>query len=302
MPPARMHTDEVDIDAALVARLLTGQYPEWTGLALSPVQSAGTDHALYRLGADMLVRLPRIPSAVSKVAKEGEWLPRLAPALPLAVPQPLALGAPCEGFPWPWSVYRWLEGETVWENEPLDAEDTGRRLGRFVAALARIDPAGGPPPGEHNSFRGEPLAGRDGEVRRAVAALAGEVEADVVTAVWEAALNAPLWAGPACWLHGDLLPTNLLVRDGRLSAVIDFGCLGVGDPACDLMAAWASLPAGGRERFRTLTGADDAAWARGRGWALSQALIAIPYYRETNPVLAGIGRRTIAEIVADAGA
>lgn len=301
MPPARMHPDEVDIDGALVARLLAAQHPQWVGQALTPVESAGTDHALYQLGADMVVRLPRIPSAVSKVAKEGEWLPRLAPALPLAVPEVLALGAAGAGFPWPWSVYRWLEGETVWSSQPLDGDDAGERLGRFVAALAGIDTTGGPPPGEHNSFRGEPLAGRDGEVRQAVAALAGEVDADVVTAVWEAALEAAVWAGPGRWLHGDLLPTNLLVRDGRLSAVIDFGCLGIGDPACDLMAAWTVIPAAGRRRFRELTGADDAAWARGRGWALSQALIAIPYYRQTNPVLAGIGRRTIDEIVAEAG-
>jgi aminoglycoside phosphotransferase (APT) family kinase protein len=299
MPPARMHPDEVEIDAALVERLLTAQYPEWARLARSPVESAGTDHALYRLGTDMVVRLPRIPSAVSKVAKEYEWLPRLAPALPLAVPEPLALGAPGAGFPWPWSVYRWLEGETVWASGLLDAERAGERLGRFVAALARIDPAGGPPPGEHNSFRGEPLAGRDRQVRKAIAALAQEVDADAVTAVWQAALEAPVWAGPDRWLHGDLLPTNLLVRDGRLSAVIDFGCLGIGDPGCDLMAAWVALPASGRRRFRGATGADDAAWARGRGWALSQALIAIPYYRHTNPVLARIGRRTIAEIVAE---
>jgi aminoglycoside phosphotransferase (APT) family kinase protein len=262
-----MHPDEVDVDADLVARLLASQHPGWAGLGLCPVESAGTDHALYRLGADMVVRLPRIPSAVVKVAKEGQWLPRLAP---------------------------------VWSSPPDDAEDAGDRLGRFVAALQGIDPAGGPPPGDHNSFRGEPLAGRDGEVREAVAALAGEIDAGSVTAVWEAALEAAAWPGPPRWLHGDLLPSNLLVRDGRLSAVIDFGCLGIGDPACDLMAAWTVLTAGGRPRFRELVGADDHAWARGRGWAVSQALIAVPYYRDTNPVLAGIGRRTIAEIVADA--
>lgn len=295
-----MHPDEVDVDADLVARLLAGQHPEWAGLGLCPVESAGTDNALYRLGADMVVRLPRIPSAVIKVAKEGEWLPWLAPALPLPVPEPLAAGRPGAGFPWPWSVYRWLAGETVWSRPPDDAEDAGDRLGRFVAALQGIDAAAGPPPGDHNSFRGEPLAGRDGEVREAVAALAGEIDAGSVTAVWEAALEAPAWPGPPRWLHGDLLPSNLLVRDGRLSAVIDFGCLGIGDPACDLMAAWTVLTTGGRPRFRELVGADDDAWARGRGWAVSQAVITVPYYRDTNPVLAGIGRRTIAEIVADA--
>jgi aminoglycoside phosphotransferase (APT) family kinase protein len=300
MPPLRMHPDELDANADLVGRLLAAQHPQWAHRALEPVDSAGTDHALYRLGADMVVRLPRIPSAVAKVAKEHEWLPRIAPALPLAVPEPLAAGRPGEGFPWPWSVYRWLEGETVWSRRPDDEEDAGARLGRFVAALQAIDPAGGPPPGDHNSFRGEPLAGRDREVREAIPALAGEIDTGAATDVWEGALEAPVWRHPPRWLHGDLLPSNLLVRDGRLSAVIDFGCLGVGDPACDLMAAWTVLTAAGRRPFRELVATDDAAWARGRGWALSQAVIAIPYYRVTNPVLAGIGRRTVAEVLGDA--
>jgi aminoglycoside phosphotransferase (APT) family kinase protein len=294
-----MHPDEFDVDADVVARLLADQHPRWANLALSPVDSAGTDHALYRLGADMVVRLPRIPSAVAKVAKEHEWLPRLAPALPLAVPEPLAVGVPGAGFPWPWSIYRWREGETLWSAPPEDDEDAGARLGRFVAALQAIDPTGGPPPGDHNSFRGEPLAGRDREVRAAVAALGGEIDSRAATAVWEEALEAPHWPGPLRWLHGDLLPTNLLVRNGRLSAVIDFGCLGVGDPACDLMAAWTVFTPAGRRRFREQAAADDAAWARGRGWAISQALIAIPYYRHTNPVLAGSGRRTVAQIIAE---
>jgi aminoglycoside phosphotransferase (APT) family kinase protein len=294
-----MHPDELDLDAGLVARLLAAQQPQWAGLDLSPVESAGTDHALYRLGGDMVVRLPRIPSAVAKVAKEQEWLPRLAPALPLAVPEPLAEGAPGEGFPWPWSVYRWLEGETAWSARPADEDDLGACMGRFVAALQAIDPAGGPPPGDHNSFRGAPLAGRDGEFRRALAALGSEIDAGAATAAWEGALAAAPWSDRPLWLHGDLLPGNLLVRDGRLDAVIDFGCLAVGDPACDLMAAWTVVTAAGRRQFREQVEADDAAWARGRGWAISQAVIAIPYYRQTNPALAGMGRRTVAEILGE---
>jgi aminoglycoside phosphotransferase (APT) family kinase protein len=294
-----MHADEVPTDAALVRRLLAAQFPRWADLSIAPVPSTGTDHALYRLGDDLVARLPRIHWAIGQAEKEHRWLPRLAPHLPLAIPAPVALGTPGDGYPWSWAIHRWLAGENATLDRLADARQAAMALARFVAALQRIDPAGGPPAGAHNFHRGVPLVERDAPTRAAIAALDGVIDAVAATAAWEAALRAPAWSGSPVWLHGDLSSGNLLAVDGRLSAVIDFGGLGVGDPACDLQAAWNLLTADSRAVFRAALAVDDATWARGRGWALSVALIALPYYRDTNPTLAGIARYAIAEVLAD---
>ena len=296
-----MHADEVAIDSSLVGRLLAAQFPRWVGLPLAPVPSAGTDNALYRLGDGMVVRLPRIPGATGQVEKEHAWLPRLAPLLPLPIPVPLAMGMPAEGYPWRWSVYRWLEGETARIERLADPREAATDLARFVTALRSIDPTGGPAPGDNNSFRGDPLATRDEETRAAIAVLHDVLDPGAVTAAWDASLAAPVWSGTPVWLHGDLLAENLLARHGRLSAVIDLGCLGVGDPACDVMVAWTYLPRSARDVFRAALAIDDPTWARGRGWALSFGLIVLPYYRRTNPVLAAIARNAVQEALADHG-
>jgi aminoglycoside phosphotransferase (APT) family kinase protein len=294
-----MHEGEVATDAALVRRLLAAQHPQWAALPIERVASAGTDNALYRLGDELVVRMPRIDWAVAQVAKEQRWLPWLAPRLPLAIPAPLAQGAPGEGYPWPWSVYRWLDGETATLDRVADPIETARDLAGFVAALHGIDASDGPRFGAHNGFRGVALDKRDSYTRTALAKLHGEIDVDAATAAWDDALRAPTWNGPGVWLHGDLQSGNLLATRGRLSAVIDFGCLGVGDPACDVMAAWLYLPREARATFREALAADDATWARARGWALSVSLVALPYYRDTNPVLAGISRRAIGEVLAN---
>ncbi len=299
MSANKMHADEVEIDITLVSRLLAAQFPQWADLPIAPVHSAGTDNAIYRLGEGMAVRLPRIESATGQVDKEHHWLPRLAPHLPLAIPVPLAKGRPGEGYPWHWSIYRWLEGENATSERIADPDQAARDLAQFIAALQRIDPTGGPPPGADNSFRGVQLSTRDAETRAAIASLDGMLDTDAVTAAWEAALQTPVWHGPPVWLHGDLQPLNLLVERGRLSAVIDFGCLSVGDPACDLQVAWNLLSAQTRTIFRAALPVDDATWARGRGWALSVGLIALPYYQSTNPILANIARRAIHEALTD---
>jgi aminoglycoside phosphotransferase (APT) family kinase protein len=295
----KMHVDEVDVDAALVSRLLAAQFPQWADLSIEPIHSAGTDNAIYRLGSEMAVRLPRIEAATGQVDKEHQWLPRLAPHLPLAIPVPLAKGKPGEGYPWHWSVYRWLEGETATIERIADPGQAARDLAHFIAALQQIDPTGGPLPGPHNFFRGEPLALRDSETRAAIASLDGMLDTDAVTAVWDAALQAPAWHDAPVWIHGDLSPGNLLIQQGLISAIIDFGGLGVGDPACDLQVAWNLLSAASRGVFRAGLQIDAATWARGRGWALSVGLIALPYYQNTNPVLAGISRRAINAVLAD---
>ncbi len=299
MSTGKMHADEADINISLVSRLLAAQFPQWADLPIEPVKSAGTDNAIYRLGDDMAVRLPRIQASAGQVDKEQRWLPRLAPLLPLAIPVPLAKGMPGEGYPWHWSVYQWLEGENATIATIADPGQAARELAQFITALHRIDPTGGPLPGPHNFFRGVPLAMRDAETRAAIVSLRSMLDIDALIAAWEAALQTSAWHDPPVWIHADLAPLNLLVRQGRLSAVIDFGGLGVGDPACDLIVAWNFLSAETRDLFRAVLAVDDATWARGRGWALSVALIALPYYQSTNPVLASVSRRTIDEVLAD---
>lgn len=289
-----MHADEIPTDVPLVRRLLAAQFPEWAALPIEPVSSSGTDNALYRLGADMVVRLPRIHWAVGGVEKDFRWLPMLAPLLPVAIPVPLAKGTPAEGYPWEWGVYPWLEGENPTVDGIADADSLARDAARFVDALQRIDPTGGPP-----ASRGAPLATRDEPTREAIEALPGVIDVDGAIAAWEAALGAPVWHGPPVWVHSDLLPGNLLVEQGRLSAVIDFGGLGLGDPACDLMVAWTLFSGESRDVFRSALSVDDATWARGRGHALSWALIFIPYYLNTNPVGVSDARRTIDEVLAE---
>jgi len=300
MPTRRMHADEVDIDAALVGRLVAAQFPQWADLPIEPVSDWGTDNALYRIGDDMVVRAPRVRRATVALEKELEWLPRLAPLLPLAIPVPLAVGEPAEGYPFAWSIYTLLGGEMATVERIADPAQAATDLAQFIAGLQRVDPTNGPQPGEHNVFRGVPLAMRDKSTRAAIASLGGRIDAGTVTAAWEAALGAPEWRRPSVWIHGDLDARNLLVEDGRLSAVIDFGCLGVGDPACDAMVAWKLVSAETRDLFRVELPVDDATWARARGWALSQAVIALAYYaEETNPVLVHEARRWMAEVLAD---
>ena len=297
VPKRKMNPDEIDIGIPVVARLIAEQFPQWARLPITEVPSAGTDNAIYRLGEEMAVRLPRRPGTVAALAREQQWLPRLAPLLPLAVPVPLAHGAPGEGFPFPWSVYRWLDGENVADEPDVDLPDAAVRLGRFVAALQRIDTAGGPPP----SFRAEPVSTLDDRVRAEIGGLAadGMVDPDLATAAWETAMATPAWEGPPRWVHADLSPLNLLARDGRLTAVIDFGGLGVGDPAIDMLPAWAWLTPQTRDLFRAEVKPDDATWSRGRGWGLALGLGAVNYYLVTNPVLAANNGRAVAQVIAD---
>jgi aminoglycoside phosphotransferase (APT) family kinase protein len=295
----RMHADELDVGVGLVRRLLAEQFPEWEGLPLEPVLPLGTDNANFRLGDELLVRLPRRPGTSVTLEKERRWLPRLAPHLPLPVPVPLAEGGAADGYPFAWSVYRWLPGETATVAPIADPLQLAHDLAELIAALWRIDPSDGPAPGEHNFFRGEPLAARDEAMRVGVAALAGEVDVNAVTAAWDDALAAPEWQRAPVWIHGDLDARNLLVQDGRLSAVIDWGSAGVGDPACDVMVAWKLLPPDARGVFRAALDIDDPTWRRGRGWALSQAIGALAYYtEETNAVLVLEARRWLSALFA----
>ena len=262
------------IDAALARRLIEKQFPRWAGLPIHAVEPGGWDNRSFRLGSDMVVRLPSSGAYAAQVEKEQRWLPCLAPHLPLAIPAPLACGGPGEGYPWRWSVYSWIDGDTLDRRTLSDPLALVRALAAFLRALHRIDPADGPTPGPHNCHRGAPLEYYDEEARAAIAALGDTTDAPAALAVWEAALGSR-GRHARVWLHGDLSAANLLLRHGALSAVIDFGCCGVGDPACDLMLAWSFFDASERAAFRAELPLDPETWARGRGWALWKAAITL---------------------------
>jgi aminoglycoside phosphotransferase (APT) family kinase protein len=296
MNAVRMHADEVATDVALVRRLLAGQFPHWAGLRIKPVASYGTDHGIYRLGDRLAARLPRVAGATRQAAKEAKWLPRLAPHVPLALPVPVAMGRPGAGYPFDWSVYEWLPGENA-NGTIEDLAQAAVDLAAFVTALRQVDTAGAHPRRPHS--RGGPLAESDEQVRRSVAQLGDRIDGAAALRSWQESLDAPAWAGPEAWVHGDLLPGNLLVVGGRLSAVIDFGGLNVGDPACDLQPAWNVFAGDSRTRFRAELQADDASWLRGRGWALAQAVSALPYYWDTNPGMIRQASNALAQVLAD---
>ncbi|MFI5611502.1 aminoglycoside phosphotransferase family protein [Amycolatopsis sp. NPDC051903] len=299
MSTGQMHLGQHPIDDDLVRRLIAEQFPQWAGLTVRRFPSGGTVNAMYRLGEGLVVRLPLLKGGAADVAVEQEWLPRLASRLPVAIPEVLGAGEPTEDYPWPWSVYRWLGGETPEPGAVGEPILLAKDLAAFVASMRSSTLPGAP-----NAYRGGPLASLDASTRAAAEELRGipqeGVDCDAAIAVWEEALHAPAWAGPPVWLHADLMPGNLLVHDGRLTSVIDFGCTGVGDPACDLFPAWNLLPPAARATFRDALGLDDATWTRGRGRALSQALIALPYYRTTNPAMAHTARHAIRAALADA--
>jgi aminoglycoside phosphotransferase (APT) family kinase protein len=293
-----MSNTKVIIDSALVSRLVAAQFPRWADLPIEPVQFDGWDNRTFHLGEEMSVRLPSAQGYAAQVKKEHRWLPRLAALLPLPIPVPLAMGVPGEGYPWHWSVYRWLDGETATMERIADPRQFAAALAEFLTALQSIDPTGGPPPGPHCFYRGGPLSVYDAETRQALATLGGRIDTDAASDVWEAALNAT-WHSPPVWVHGDVAAGNLLVKGGRLNAVIDFGCSAVGDPACDLTIAWTLLSGESREAFRAGVTADGAAWARGRGWALWKGLITLAEYMNTDPLKASEPRRVIGEVLAD---
>ncbi|MFI6297336.1 aminoglycoside phosphotransferase family protein [Nonomuraea sp. NPDC050790] len=277
------------IDAALARRLVDSQFPQWSGLALDLVDPGGSDHMIYRLGAELAVRLPRHSGAIEQAAKELEWLPRLAPHLPLAVPVPVAVGRPDFGYPWPWAVSRWLEGEVATVAALADSAEAARELAAFLQALQGFAAA---PGGE---LAGEPLAVRDRDTRAAIARTDGVFDGAAMTELWERALAAPEWGRDPVWFHGDFHTGNLLTVDGRLSAVIDFGGLGAGDPACDLTIAYTLMSATGRAAFRAALDLDEATWLRGRGWALATGLNAYTAYAAVNPRVAEQTTRQITQ-------
>ena len=276
-----INAEKVRIDVTLVQQLIAMQFPEWAHLRINSVIFDGWDNRTFHLGNNMLVRLPSGEEYAGKVAKEQHWLPKLAPKLPLPIPTPLAMGAPAAGYPWPWSIYRWIEGNTAAVAPVNDMTQFAVDLAAFLVALQRIDVTNGPVAGEHNFYRGGLLAVYDAETKLAIIKLGDLIDVDLVTTVWHAAL-ASTWLHPAVWVHGDIAVGNLLVNQGQLSAVIDFGGLAIGDPACDLVIAWTWFSEESTIAFRAALNLDEATWARARGWALWKALIVCAALPGTN--------------------
>jgi aminoglycoside phosphotransferase (APT) family kinase protein len=281
------------IDAVLVRRLVDTQFPQWAELPLELLEPAGSDHVIHRLGKELSVRLPRHAGAIGQAEKESEWLPRLAPHLPLAIPVPVGVGEPGLGYPWPWAVSRWLDGEVATVEALGDSTAAAVELAEFLTALQQFLPGSIPEEGAREELTPSALADRDRATRAAIAKTDGVFDAPAMTALWDAALSAPGWDRPPVWFHGDFHTGNLLTVDGRLSAVIDFGELGVGDPARDLTIAFTLMSAASRAAFRAALGVDDATWTRGRGWALATGLNAYTSYAAVNPRVAAQTTRQI---------
>ncbi len=293
----KMHLDELQIDVDVVRHLLASQFPRWSKTPISRVLSSGTDNAIFKLGDNMCVRLPRTSGAAATLEKEQIWLERIAHDLTLSIPCPLGIGVADSVFPWVWSVYEWLEGEEATRYNLSNLEKEASQLGRFVTSLQRLNTIGGPVPGDPNGWRGAPLQRWDLVTRECISSLGNIIDGANTLRVWEVALDADLWLKPPVWVHGDLHSGNLLNTGGILSSVIDFGCLGIGDPCYDLLPAWELFHGRSRQVYRETIQADEATWLRGRGRAVSWAVIALPYYWDTNPSLVDRASRVLNQIL-----
>jgi aminoglycoside phosphotransferase (APT) family kinase protein len=282
-----------------VRRLVASQFPQYADLAVTPVARSGWDNRTFHLGDAHSVRLPSAARYAAQVEKEHRWLPHLAASLAVPVAAPAAIGRPGEGYPYPWSIYRWLPGAPAEAAAPADPVAFAQDVADFLLALHRVDTTGAPVAGEHNFFRGGPLAVYDGETRTALATLGEGVDGAHARDVWSRAC-ASRWEGPPVWVHGDVSAGNLLVDEaGRLAGVIDFGCMGVGDPACDLVLAWTFLEGPARAAFRARLGLDPETWARARGWALWKAAITLAKAPGTDESKAAAARRVLDAVIAE---
>lgn len=284
------------IDEKLVYRLVASQFPQWKNLTVKAVATQGWDNRTFHLGEHMLVRMPSADHYAAQVEKEHLWLPKLKPYLPLDIPEPLAIGEPTEEYLWKWSIYRYIPGESAATAKIAHLSDFALSLAEFLMALHRIDTTGGPPPGTHSFHRGGSLKVYDTETRRAIDILQGTIDTDKALDVWEGALETT-WSSSPVWVHGDMSVGNLLMQHGRLSAVIDFGQLTIGDPACDFAIAWTLFNDKSRDIFRNKLSLDTGTWTRGRAWVLWKALITAAGLTNPNNVESRQCLRIINEVI-----
>jgi aminoglycoside phosphotransferase (APT) family kinase protein len=289
----KLHAGEISIDTVLVSRLLAEQFPQLAGRSITAVRSTGTVNAIYRLGNDLCVRLPRLERFSEGLEREWIWLPKLAARISLSIPEPLALGKPASGYACPWAIYRWIDGSPYQDDLIKDERQAAHDLADFILELRNAELPGAPRAGR------DPLLELDAETRSAIESSQAAIDTQAASEAWTRSLEAPPWDGKPVWIHADLLRSNLLVKDGHLCAVIDFGEVGSGDPAADGIPAWSVFNKAGRETFRRALNVDEDTWRRARGYALHQALMIIPYYPETNPEFVAAAKRTVDEILAD---
>lgn len=273
------------IDVDLVSKLINSQFPQWSDLEIKPVEKSGNDNRTFHLGKSMSVRLPSEEAYVPQVEKEQKWLPILAKHLSIPIPETLAKGEPSEYYPYPWSINKWLDGETLTLENINDLNQFANDLGKFLVELQSMDASGGPQAGEHNFYRGGDIAVYDDECRAAINNNIHIFDKDLLKEIWELAL-ASKWSGEPVWIHGDIAPGNILVKDGRLCALIDFGIMGVGDPSCDAAMAWTFFDDSSRKTFKNALNFDQETWNRARGWALWKALITYDYHKRSDQKIA----------------
>jgi aminoglycoside phosphotransferase (APT) family kinase protein len=286
------------ITESLVRRLVEEQFPQWAHLPIRPVSRSGWDNRMFRLGDEMVVRLPSGPAYALAIEREQRWLQYLAPQLPLCVPEPIASGEPHADYPRSWSIYRWIVGDSLHDTEGVDLVTLGREIGEFLSALHAIDATGGPNPGPQNFYRGGSLSVYAEQTAQAIDALGDKVDGHLVQKLWRRAMESS-WDRKPLWVHGDMSAGNLLVKDGKLCGVIDFGQLAVGDPACDLTIAWTTFSGESRDAFREAIPLDSETWVRGRGWSLWKALIVAAELVQSTAVASDRCWRTIREVLAD---
>ncbi|MFC4872614.1 aminoglycoside phosphotransferase family protein [Negadavirga shengliensis] len=291
--------DEINGSLDVAQNLLKDQFLNWAEIPLKPINSSGSDNFLYRLGKDLIIRIPRHQAAAHQLKKECFWLEKIHKYSPIAIPEPVSIGRPNEYYPFYWSIYRWIEGETYSVDKFSNSEKAVESLVQFISYLQRIDIKGGPKPSKENNFRGVPLMIRDLKTREAINALPDFYSKTLMTEIWNFALTAPAWNKRPVWIHGDLHWGNILTKGDKIVGVIDFGCLGVGDPANDIMSAWVLFSPLARQKFREMLQIDKGTWIRGMGWALSWAAVALPYYLPKHHILADIAVFTIDNVITD---
>lgn len=275
-------SDRIEITVSLATELVSGQFPEWAHLKVQPVDVSGWDNITFRLGDDMSIRLPSAKRYEAQIEKEQKWLPELAPFLSVPIPRPIAMGQPSKKYPWHWSINQWIDGTSA---NILNIDESclsliASSLAQFLKELHKIDTHGSPMAGPHNFYRGDSPVIYDSETRSAIDHLRDYyIDAQEVIPIWEKAISTK-WTHNPVWVHGDLSDGNILIKDSKLAAIIDFGCIGVGDPACDLVIAWNFLTNESRKIFRNCLGLDPNTWARARGWALWKALITMEQIKD----------------------
>jgi len=295
----KMHADELHIDDDLVRHLIDTQFSKWSHLPIQAVKSGGTDNVIYRLGDTYSIRLPRIEGAVAQIDKESQWLPYLAPHLPVKIPNIVANGQPDEKYPLKWAIHEWIDGENATFDRILNPTNFAENLASFITTLQAFDNQSNPNHLSPYSSRSVSLQDRDTYTRQAIAECHNLIDTLLALEVWQDAFSIPEYDGELVFCHCDLQSGNILVRNGTLTAIIDFGMFALADPALDLMPAWNLFDVSTREHFRQVMVVDTATWLRGRAWALSVAVIALPYYQHTNPTLANISRYTIEQVFVD---